>query len=405
MAVEEYKFFDTNALLNGLDNIKLLNTFYTSTKVLSEIEKIKNDKSKDEEIKYKARRASHFLRNNSDKYEAVIITNKQYDLLKFYDLEVCPDNLIIASAKLLSKEKNIIFITDDISCANIAEKQFNLKVQLLTYEECNYKGYVELSGDTEFINSLFQNINSGSNPYHLLQNQYLILHNTDLDETYEYRWDNNSLHKLKLPPSDVIKALNSHQRCALDLLNNTNIPIKILAGNYGSGKTLLSVEMGLYHVLKKGHYSKLMLIRNPIGSGEAIGYLPGSKEDKVGDFYKPMLQYLEGGEQQLVRMIQQGQIEMEIPFFLKGLTISSSFTIVDEAEDLDLKTLKLIGTRISSSSCIVFAGDYKQAEYKYIKSNGLLQLIEKTKGNPLVGVVVLKEDVRSEASKVFANLD
>jgi PhoH-like ATPase len=104
-------------------------------------------------------------------------------------------------------------------------------------------------------------------------------------------------------------------------------------------------------------------------------------------------------------MLQLNQLEMEIPYFLKGLTISSSYTIVDEAEDLDLKTLKLIGTRISESSCIVFAGDYKQAEYKYIKNNGLLQLIEKTRGNPLVGVVVLKDDVRSAASKVFASLE
>lgn len=400
------RFYDTNALLNGLKKVKQEKFFYTSTKVLSEIERIKNDKSKDEEIKYKARQLSNFLRKNRDIYEAIVVNSTHYELLYSMHLEINADNIILACAKIISKEKKIVFITDDISCANIAEKIFNLQVEMSDDEELSlYKGYKEISGNTEFINRMFEDINNDKNTYNLVQNEYLIITNTDIDQTYEYRWNNNRLEDLKLPPSEFIKGLNPQQRCALDLLNNIKIPIKILAGNYGSGKTMLSVEMGLYNVLKKGNYNKLTLIRNPIGSGEAIGFLPGTKEDKILEFYKPILQYLDGGEQQMIRMIQLGQLEMEIPFFLKGITISSSYTIVDEAEDLDIKTLKLIGTRINESSCIVFAGDYKQAEYKFTKNNGLLKLIEKTKGNPLVGVVVLSEDVRSKGSKVFAGID
>lgn len=404
--METVRFYDTNALLNGIEKIKKEKFFYTSTKVLSEIEKIKNDRNKDDEVKYKARNVSKFLRKNPNIYEAVAVTSWHYQLLNSLDLEANSDNLIMACVKMLSSDNHIIFVTDDISCANIAEKQFKLNVELLDEDgiSCS-KGFKEISGDTNSINIMFEDISNGLNPIGLLQNEYLIIFNKDLNETYEYRWNKNHLEELRLPPSDVVKGLNSQQRCAIDLLNNTEIPIKILAGNYGSGKTMLSVLMGIYQVLKKGHYSKLTLIRNPIGSGEAIGFLPGTKEEKVGEFYKPILQYLDGGEQQLIRMLQLNQLEMEIPYFLKGITISSSYTIVDEAEDLDLKTLKLIGTRISESSCIVFAGDYKQAEYKYIKNNGLLQLIEKTRGNPLVGVVVLMDDVRSAASKVFAALE
>ena len=54
---------------------------------------------------------------------------------------------------------------------------------------------------------------------------------------------------------------------------------------------------------------------------------------------------------------------------------------------------------------IVFTGDYKQAESKYKNDNGIVNFIKNAKGNPLVGIVVLEEDVRSEASKVFADLD
>jgi predicted ribonuclease YlaK len=89
---------------------------------------------------------------------------------------------------------------------------------------------------------------------------------------------------------------------------------------------------------------------------------------------------------------------------MKGLSIDETFILVDEAEDLNKKLIKLLGTRIGTNSSIVFSGDIEQAEDKYVGNNGLTIAIEKLKGHPLVGIVVLKDDVRSEASKVFADL-
>jgi predicted ribonuclease YlaK len=64
----------------------------------------------------------------------------------------------------------------------------------------------------------------------------------------------------------------------------------------------------------------------------------------------------------------------------------------------------MVGTRIGDGSSVVFTGDYKQSEARYRADNGLSLFIEKCKGNPLVGIIILEEDVRSEASKVFADL-
>ena len=86
------------------------------------------------------------------------------------------------------------------------------------------------------------------------------------------------------------------------------------------------------------------------------------------------------------------------------MSYGSTYVFVDEAEDMNLNILKLIGSRIESDSCVIFCGDYKQSEPKYKNNNGLYQLIEKLKGNPLVGIVVLSEDIRSEASKVFVDI-
>ena len=95
---------------------------------------------------------------------------------------------------------------------------------------------------------------------------------------------------------------------------------------------------------------------------------------------------------------------MDVTSFLKGISIDDSYVIMDEAEDLNTKLIKLVGSRIGSTSCIVFTGDWKQSENRYKQDNGLLRLIESSKGNPLVGIVVLEEDVRSSTSKLFAEL-
>ena len=148
-----------------------------------------------------------------------------------------------------------------------------------------------------------------------------------------------------------------------------------------------------------------MMVRNPVGSGEEVGILPGNKMEKIYDFFKPVIQHLDGGEFQAQQMVQREELIAEIPFYMKGLSLDHGyFVIVDEAEDLDLKTLKLIGTRIGKDSCIVFSGDYEQAESKYVRNNGLIKMVNTLKGNPLVGIVTLDTDVRSEASKVFAEL-
>ena len=98
------------------------------------------------------------------------------------------------------------------------------------------------------------------------------------------------------------------------------------------------------------------------------------------------------------------ELEMEIPSFMKGRSVDETLMIVDECEDLNLKLIKLLGTRIGHKSAIVLTGDWHQAEQQYKYDSGISKLIEQTIDDPLVGIVVLDEDVRSSVSKTFANL-
>lgn len=99
------------------------------------------------------------------------------------------------------------------------------------------------------------------------------------------------------------------------------------------------------------------------------------------------------------------QLDMDIVQNLKGISVDRTIVVLDEAEDLSLKLIKVAGTRIGKGSMLVLMGDIKnQTEEKYKYDNGLKAFIEQTKEEPLVGVIYLPVDVRSEMSRIFADL-
>lgn len=389
----KYYLVDTNVLLESPEIIKKHNVVITSH-VLRELEKHKNSLNND--LAFKARRLTRYVNDNID---FVKLDLKDYEVTfdKNADKDYIDNKLIQACL-----ENNYGLITNDLL---LKLKAIGLGVHVVSTnenDELEYKGYkfVDLT-DNElayFYEHMDENI------YKLYCNQYLIIRDKNKHTLDKYRWNGNKHIKLKLPPKRYIEPMNDLQACALDLLNDISIPIKIIAGTYGSGKTLLNTKMAIYHIKEKGNFAKLMVVRNPIGTGEAIGWLKGDKEDKTDDFFKPVIQHLDGGEIEAENMIQRGQLIKEIPWYMKGLSVEDTFMLVDEAEDLTTKIIKMIGTRLGRNSVVTFSGDYNQSEDKFLHDNGLLNAINKLKGNQLVGIVVLDRDVRSDASKVFAYL-
>lgn len=99
------------------------------------------------------------------------------------------------------------------------------------------------------------------------------------------------------------------------------------------------------------------------------------------------------------------KLDMDIIQNLKGISVDRTIVILDEAEDLSLKLIKVAGTRIGKGSMFVMMGDLGQAENKYKYNNGLSAFVDQSKDEPLVGIVYLPIDVRSEMSRIFAELD
>ena len=370
---------------------------------LQELEEIKISSRKDDEIKYKARKVLHLLDENSDKYDVVVYTTAMENYINEKQVEISPYTKIISScvvSQRLLEEGKIVFITNDIACKMIASKIFGLEVESVGEKENIYKGYRILKGNTNQINNLMDNMDLSD----WNTNEYLIIQNTDDSSEKEMRFDGEKFVALKLPPSKYIKAKNSLQRCVLDILNNQDITIAAILGGYGSGKTFITMQMALYSVNEKGYQSKILGVRSPQGEGKEIGYLPGDMESKVEGFFEPLTQQLDGGEFELESLKQRGVLETNIPFYMKGTTYNNTVILVDEAEDLDDKQIRLVGTRVGTNSKICFSGDYKQSVINTTDSNALVKMCNEFKGNKNFATIYLGEDVRSSTSKMFANL-
>jgi PhoH-like ATPase len=384
---------DTNTLL---DHPRIIEEYkcVILSHVLREIEKHKMSKSP--ELRFKARQTSRILDDNRKDLH-FDLKDYQFTLNEDYDKDYV-DNKIIQCAV----DNQYGLITNDLLLKIKAEAY---KIDSFSAHEDvdkHYKGYKIVKLDDHELAYLYEH--TDENVFGLLVNQYLWIKDINDEDKDMRKWDGQKLVELKLPKRNFIKPVNMLQRCAIDILLDTKVPIKIIAGTYGSGKTMLSVKSALYHLKDKGNYSKIMVVRQPVGSGREIGFLKGDKEDKTKDFYKPFIQHLEGGEQEAQIMEINGLLTKEIPFYMKGLSLESTCVVVDEAEDLTFKEIKLVGTRIEEDSCIIFAGDYNQAEDDYMFDNGLLQAIDRLKGKEKVGIIVLDKDERSEASKLFAEM-
>ena len=397
------KFYDTNALLELMDDV-LVEPFVISSVTLEELENIKTSKTKTEETRYKARKVVHLLDENRDKYEVAIHNDDSFEILMNSGIEVTNDSKICSCAKQYAKnhDNDIIFVTNDLCCRVIAEDIFGLNVERATSTDNSiYKGYKSLVGDTEYINN---KLTDESYVNSFVVNEYVLIHNTDTKESSEMRFDGKEFVSLKLPSSKYIKAKNALQRCALDMLNNPNITACAVLGGYGSGKSFISMQMALYAVQEKGWQSKIVGVREPIGEGAEIGFLPGDMNEKTDNFFLPLVQQLNGGEFELEKLKQQGVLESTIPFFLKGQTFPNTVLLVDEAEDLSDKQIRLVGTRVGENSKIIFDGDYKQAIGNNSKTNPLVRMCNELKGNDKFACIYLDEDVRSTTSKMFAQL-
>ena len=411
----EYKLFlDTNALLN-LQDAAFKEFFVISQKTLEEIEHIKTDSRKDGEIKYKARLIAHLLDENYGEFEVVRYDSEITKIIESFDLEETPDNIILASAyKYNTGIHSIIVCTDDLNCKFISKNIFNLETKGIS--ELNlvknldeYKGYKEVTLSDEEMSYFYLHLNE--NIYNCEVNEYLIIRKSD-GEVVDYRkWIGEEYKTISYKQINShflgkIKPRNPHQILAFDMLQNKEQTINVLSGKFGSGKDYIMIANAL-KLIEEGKFEKLLYIRNAIGVKDAseIGFLPGSKLEKLLPYAMPLADHL-GGQTGLELQMMQGTIEIEHLAYMRGRDIKNTIIYVSEAENLTKEHVQLLIGRVGDGSSLWMNGDFKQTDSALFRmNNGLLSVVQKLVGHDKFGYVQLQKTERSETAAMADLLD
>lgn len=382
--------------------------FLLSSVTLQELEDIKTNRNKTEEIKYAARAAVRFLENHTDNYRIIMYDlTSQCDFAE-YGLEDTPDNRILRCAEYAQNvlEYQVIFVSNDILARFIAINYFHLDTAGVGSDEDEmYKGYIVLTLTDEEIAYMYEHLTE--NQFSLAVNQYVLVSNVDNQLIDVLKWAGTGLEtvrqkSIKSNMFGTLKPLDAIQRCAIDSIFNNDITV--LYGRAGSGKTTLPLNY-IMQMLEKGTYKKCYIIYSyePLKGARTLGYEKGDHVTKL--LYSASLGNIlssKFGDIQMVeRMIDLGQIEIIPTANIRGIEISDdSICLVTESQNLDVYTLKTIIQRCKDGCKQIYEGDIIEQKDTNVNQLGIQRLIEVFKGHPKFGCVKLKNNYRGELTEL-----
>lgn len=232
---------------------------------------------------------------------------------------------------------------------------------------------------------------------------------------------NDKMKKLEplLPISrDIwgIQPLNMEQRCAIDLLLRDDIHLVTLIGPAGTGKTLMALACGMRKVFDENVYSRILISRPIVPLGKDIGYLPGTKEEKLYHWMQPIYDNLEflcsstsgegNGPATLEFIMESKKIEMEAVTYIRGRSLPKMYMIIDEAQNLTPHEVKTIISRAGKGTKVILTGDATQIDNPYLDqdSNGLTYIVNRFKNHRIYGHMFLERTERSELASIAAEL-
>jgi phosphate starvation-inducible PhoH-like protein len=145
-------------------------------------------------------------------------------------------------------------------------------------------------------------------------------------------------------------------------------------GPAGTGKTYLAVSMAVRALLDK-KISRIVLTRPAVEAGERLGFLPGTLQEKIDPYLKPLYDALYDmlDVERVDRHLERGVIEIAPIAFMRGRTLNDSFVILDEAQNTTPEQMKMFVTRIGYNSKAVITGDITQVDLPLGKMSGLIE--------------------------------
>ena len=245
-------------------------------------------------------------------------------------------------------------------------------------------------------------------------NECFILKSVRNSVLARYNPFTNKFKKVEKASNYGIQPRNAEQSFAFEVLNDPDVKLIGLTGKAGTGKTLLA----LASALKQANVYKQILLARPIVAlaNKDLRFLPGDEKQKVAPYMQPLFdnlnvikgQFAPGGSdaRKIDDLQKNGQLVIEALAFIRGRSLSETFCIIDEAQNLTPHEIKTIITRAGEGTKMVFTGDIQQIDSPYLdaQSNGLAYMVDKMKGQELFAHINLIKGERSQLSELASDL-
>jgi phosphate starvation-inducible PhoH-like protein len=170
-----------------------------------------------------------------------------------------------------------------------------------------------------------------------------------------------------------------NQRRYLEAIERNDLVIGI--GPAGTGKTYLAVAMGISALMSK-QVARIILTRPAVEAGERLGFLPGTLQEKVDPYLRPLYDALYDmlDNERVEKLLERNVIEVAPIAFMRGRTLNDSFIILDEAQNSTPEQMKMVLTRQGFNSKMVVNGDVTQIDLPSGRRSGLIEAAEVLKG-------------------------
>jgi len=206
------------------------------------------------------------------------------------------------------------------------------------------------------------------------------------------------------------KPKNESQEEYSRLLKNKNKKIVIATGPAGTGKTLFATEYGIKCFLL-GIYDKLIFTRPSVSVDEDLGYLPGTLEEKMAPWVRPIYDVLYNfvSPKEVTMMMEEKIIEIAPLGYMRGRTFKNCWIVADEMQNSSISQMKMLLTRLGENSRLIITGDLEQYD-KIDDLNGLEDFLSKFKGKRSSSITsfefqrqdIQREDVVKEVLDIYS---
>ncbi len=345
------------------------------------------------------------------------------------------DNRILKVCKGIMEcedsQGQVILVTKDLLLRLKAQildiKSEDFSTEQISEEDANYSGRDEVYIPEEYIKSfknqgvsfeqVYQITATGTKTIpQLIENQFLILRSDQtIKKTLLGRVSKNKIiplkHKKETPYGVSPKNVGQYFMQEALMTNAEEAPLVIIQGMAGTAKTFYSLAVGLERIYNNSNneYRRILICRPNTPFDDDIGYLPGSEKEKIAPLMRPVIdnleQILDSDPQsryedenllsdKIEELFERNIIQAEALTFIRGRSISQTYLIIDEAQNMTPSQVKGIITRAGAGTKIILLGDPNQIDKPFLdnKTNGLSYAAKHMKGSPSCWQITLSAE-------------